>query len=294
MNTAKIKLLSAMGIFGTIGIFVRFIPLSSAAIAFTRGALGVLFLLGAMAIGRKKLDLKTIKENLSLLCCSGIAIGFNWILLFESYKHTTVATATICYYLAPFFLLMLSPLLGEKLTFKKISCIVVALVGMVFVSGVLDGPPPAISEWKGIFMGIGAAILYASVMFMNKKLPPMAANDKTLLQLGSSAVVLLPYLLLTEGASVPTLKTYQWLLLLCVGILHTGFAYGIYFDAIKKLPAKTVAIFSYLDPVLAIILSSVILREQLTAFGVIGSALILASALYSELPSKADKTSDAP
>ena len=242
MNTSKIKLLSAMGIFGTIGIFVRFIPLSSAAIAFTRGALGVLFLLGTMAIGRKKFDLKTIKENLSLLCCSGIAIGFNWILLFESYKHTTVATATICYYLAPFFLLMLSPQLGEKLTFKKISCIVVALVGMVFVSGVLDGPTPEISEWKGIIMGIDAAILYASVMFMNKKLPPMAANDKTLLQLGSSTVVLLPYLLLTEGASVPTLKTYQWLLLLCVGILHTGFAYAIYFDAIKKLPAKTVAI----------------------------------------------------
>lgn len=286
MNTSKIKLLSAMGIFGTIGIFVKFIPLSSPALACCRGVMGVLFLAAIMLITKKKPDIHAIKKNALLLLLSGAAIGFNWIALFESYKHTTVATATVCYYLAPLFLLLASPFLGEKLTAKKLLCIGVALVGMVFVSGVLNGPLPTFSESRGIVLGTAAAVLYASVMFLNKKLSPIGAYDKTVIQLGSAAMVILPYLLLTQNNAPLTMTGLQWALLCIVGIVHTGIAYALYFDSMKNLPAETVAIFSYLDPVLAILLSALLLKEPLTPTGIIGTLLILVSALYSEFPTR--------
>lgn len=286
MTKSKLTFLSAMGIFGTIGIFVKYIPLSSALIAFIRGVMGVIFLAAVMLLTRKKPDKDAIKKNLSILFLSGAAIGFNWILLFESYNHTTVATATVCYYLAPIFLLLASPLLGERLTARKLLCVGIALLGLVFVSGVTEGGIPGITETKGILFGIGAALLYATVMLLNKKLSPIPAYDKTVLQLGFAALVLLPYLLFTGEFSAPQLTFVQWLLLGLVGILHTGIAYTLYFGAMKDLPAKTIAIFSYLDPVIAVILSSLLLQERITLWGVVGTVLILGSALYSELPAR--------
>ena len=285
MQKEKWMLLGAMGIFGTIGLIVRYIPLSSAVIACARGFMGLVFLLGVMLLTKMKPDLPAIRKNLLLLAVSGAAMGFNWILLFESYRYTTVATATVCYYLAPLMLLLACPLLGERLTAKKLLCVGIALVGLVFVSGVLQQIPTK-EELLGIAFGLGAAVLYASVMFMNKKLSPIPAYDKTILQLGSAAIVILPYILLTEGLPSFSLTAIQWVLLIVVGIVHTGIAYALYFGSMKNLRAQTIAVFSYLDPVIAVLLSALVLRETMTWGNILGAVFILGSALYSEFPTK--------
>ncbi len=283
MKSAKLQLITSMSVFGTIGIFVHYIPLSSASVAFARAVLGFAFLLAITFATGKKPSGAAIRKNLLILITSGAAIGFNWILLFESYKHTTVSTATVCYYLAPLLLLLFSPLLGERLTAKKLLCVAVALIGLVFVSGVVDTGLPSFAEIQGVLLGVGAAILYASVMFLNKKLSPISAYDKTIVQLGSSAVVILPYLFLTEPLAFPALTGVQWILLLVVGIVHTGISYTMYFDSLKKLDTQTVAVFSYLDPVIAVLLSALLLKEHMSISNIIGTVLILGSALYSEL-----------
>lgn len=281
---AKLKLLISMSVFGTVGIFVRFIPLPSAMIAFCRGVLGCLFLLMLMALTGKKMNMGNVKRNLLVLTLSGTAIGVNWILLFESYRYTTVAIATICYYLAPAFVTLASPLVGEKLTVKKLCCIGVALLGMVFVSGVFQGGQQ--SSMLGVLLGVGAAVFYASVMLLNKKLSPIDAYDKTSVQLGVASLVIVPYLLLTGGLTFDGMTTLGWIMLLIVGIVHTGISYALYFGSMADLNAQTVAILSYLDPVLSILLSALILRERLDVFSIIGAVLILGSALYSELPGR--------
>lgn len=278
----KMKILTSMAIFGTVGIFVRFIPMASAGIAFCRGVLGCIFLLALMALTGKKPNLEDMKRNGWVLAISGAAIGINWILLFESYRYTTVAIATICYYLAPAFVTLASPLVGEKLTVKKLVCIGVALVGMVFVSGVLQGNQE--SSFLGVVLGVGAAVFYASVILLNKKLSPIGAYDKTLCQLGAASVVVAPYILLTGGIYFGDMAPVSWIMLAVLGVVHTGFAYALYFGAIRDVNAQTAAILSYLDPVLSILLSALILRERLDIFSLIGAMLILGSALYSELP----------
>ncbi len=281
MNKAKCSLLTAMTIFGTVGIFVRYIPLPAATVALCRGVLGLLFLLGVMAVTGKRIQWQALKKKLWVLLLSGGAIGLNWVFLFESYNHTTVATATICYYLAPVFLVLASPLLGERLSFKKSLLCAVALVGMVFVSGVLEG---GLSGGKGIAFAVAAAALYASVMFMNKKLGAIDAYDKTIVQLFAAAVVILPYCLLSGGFGMGDMAGKDYALLAVVGIVHTGASYWLYFSALGKLPSQTVALFSYLDPVIAIVLSALWLKEPLGWQGALGAALILGSTLAGELP----------
>ena len=277
----KLKILISMAIFGTVGIFVRFIPMASAAIAFCRGVLGCLFLVCLMAATGKKPAWQEIRQNARILVLSGIAIGINWILLFEAYRHTTVAIATICYYLAPAFVTLGSPLVGERLTGKKLGCIGVAMIGMVFVSGVFQGNQQG--SFLGVLLGLGAAVFYASVILLNKKLSPIGAYDRTLCQLLAASLVIAPYLLVSGGIDFGGMTPLGWGMLAVVGIVHTGMAYALYFGGIRDVNAQTAAILSYLDPVLSILLSALILRERLDVFSVIGAVLILGSALFSEL-----------
>jgi RarD protein len=288
-NKAKLELIASMFIFGTIGIFVRHIPLPSSIIALVRGFVGAFFVLLFVYLRKSKVDKGAIRKNFPILALSGAFIGINWILLFESYNYTTVATATLCYYMQPIFVILASPfLLKERLTVKKAVCVLVALLGMVFVSGVLTTGIPALSEAKGILYGLGAAFFYATVVLMNKKITDINAYDKTIMQLGMGAIVLSPYVMLTQdfGTAASSMTPALWALLLFVGLIHTGVAYVLYFDALKDLKAQTVAIFGYIDPIVAIILSALLLKENMGLYGVIGAVLVLGSTFISEMPEK--------
>ena len=286
-TNAKASLILAMVIFGTIGIFRKYIPLPSGIVACARGILGVAFLLIFIKMKHIKIDVAAIKKHLWILLVSGGFIGLNWVLLFESYRYTSVAVATLCYYMAPIFVMLVSPvLLKEKLTAKKVVCVLVALTGMVFVSGVLDGGISDISELKGILFGLGAAALYASVVMMNQTLGEVPTYDKTIMQLGAAAVVLIPYILLVEDMSAVELTPLIILILVIVGIVHTGIAYALYFGSMNGLKAQTVALFSYIDPIVAIVLSALFLKEPMTIYSGIGAVLVLGATMISELPEK--------
>ena len=276
---AKVNVIVAMLMFGSIGLFVRGIALPSSVIALVRGVIGCLFLVTAGCLMKQPVNWRAIKGNWLVLVLSGAAIGFNWIFLFEAYRYTTVSCATLSYYFAPVFVILVSPIvLGEKLTKKKLCCAVGAVVGMLLVSNVLFRENGE-NGLLGIFFGLMAAVLYASVMILNKFMKGLTGLETTAAQLGVAAVILLPYTVLTAAepfsavwASVPAIS---WVLLAFVGIVHTGVGYLLYFSAMKKLPAQTVAVLSYIDPVTAILLSAVILRETMSVPQMVGAALIL-------------------
>jgi len=280
---AKMSLLMAMVIFGTIGIFRKYIPLPSGMVACVRGLVGTLFLLLLVTVKKQKLSGEAIRRNFRLLIVSGVAIGFNWILLFEAYQYTSVATATLCYYMAPMIVIFASAvLLKEKLTKRKVLCALVALVGMVLVSGILQVGFTGLAEMKGVLLGLGAAALYASVILMNKKLKEIHAYDKTIVQLAAAAIVLIPYVILVESGTELEWTPLIIVMLLVVGIVHTGFAYAMYFGSMENLKAQTIALFSYLDPILAIILSALLLKEEMGLAGFVGAVLVLGAAMVSE------------
>ena len=282
---AKRDLIFSVSVFGTIGIFVRWIGLPSSVIALVRGAVGAAILLLLARFRHVPIDRAALRRRWQLLLLSAAMMSFNWITLFEAYRYTTVATATLCYYMAPIFVTLISPvLLRERLTARKLLCVFLALAGMVFVSGVPQSGLPGPSEAKGILLALCSAALYAGVILINKYLAGVPAYDRTLLQLACAAAVMIPYILLTEDLSAMSVTPLGAVLLLIVAVFHTGWCYALYFGSMTVLSAQTVALFSYIDPIVAILLSALLLREPLGWSGILGAALVLGSTLVSELP----------
>lgn len=278
----KLLVLSSFFLFGTIGLFVRYIPLPSSVIANVRGAVGALFLLAVIAVRRDRLHLDAIRRNLKFLLPSGMMLGFNWLLLFEAYRYTTVAVATVFYYLAPVFVLLLSPIfLKEKLTGKRAFFAFLALVGMVLTSGVVQNGFSG--SFTGVIFATGAAMMYAAIVLLNKKLRDIPSFDVTVVQLAISAMVLLPYNLVTVSADQLVCDTRGLVLLAVVSIVHTGVCYAMYFSALPLLPAQTAALYSYSDPIVAILLSALLLQEPMDIYGIVGAVLVLGSTILSEL-----------
>ena len=275
--------ISSMLVFGTIGVFRRYIPLSSAFLAFARGILGGLFLLVFMRVRKKDAGAKLPPSVLARLAATGAMIGINWILLFEAYNHTTVAVATLCYYMEPTIVMLLSPLLfKERLTGKKALCAAVSIVGMALVSGVIGGGGQGGSV-RGVLFGLGAAVFYSAVVIMNKKTPGIDAYQRTTVLLLSAGLVMVPYLLLTGGFGGAGFTASSVALLLIVGIVHTGVAYALYFGGMEGLKVQTIAVFSYIDPVSALLFSALLLREPLSLLNIVGAVMIIGSAMVSEI-----------
>lgn len=277
-----VALIGSMLIFGTLGVVRRYAPLSSAMLALCRGALGSVFLLLFVLVRGGKLKLPERKATLWLVL-TGAIMGLNWMLLFEAYSYTTVAAATMCYYMQPTIVILLSPLVfRERLSGRKLACAAAAIVGMLFVSGVLSGGAGQVRDIRGILFGLGAAALYAAVIILNKKVVVEDIYAKTVIQLAGAALVMIPYVLLTEGVPELTLTAADIGMVLLVGIVHTGITYALYFGSMQRLKAQTVAVMSYIDPVFALLLSAAVLHESLTPLGIVGAVLIIGSAIISE------------
>lgn len=283
-NTAKGLMAVAMFIFGTLAPFVRNINVSSGELALYRAVLAALLVGGYLLVTKQKLSLRSIKKELFLLLLSGVAMGINWIFLFEAYKYTTVSVATLSYYFAPVIVMVVCPLIfKEKLTGKQILCFAMATAGLVLITGTAGGGK---QDLLGIAFGLAAAAFYATVMLLNKFIKGVTGLHRTFIQFLSAIVVLVPYVACTSGFTLGGLSGTGWTNLLIVGLVHTGITYCMYFTALKELPGQKVAILSYIDPLVAVLVSVVLLNEGMTLPQMIGGVLILGFTLWSELPKR--------
>ncbi|MDO5122511.1 MAG: DMT family transporter [Erysipelotrichaceae bacterium] len=284
-QTAEMKLITAVIVFGTISLFVRRIPMTSGEIALFRAVLAVV-LIGLYLILTKNLGgFRRIRKQLPLLLLSGAAMGFNWILLFEAYRYTTVSAATLSYYFAPVIVTVLCPIVfHEEMTLRHWICFVMSTLGIVLITGIGDLSTGS-SHLTGILYGLGAACLYAFVIMMNKMIQGVEGIHRTFLQFLAAVIVVFPYVMMTGGISFARMDTVGWLCLLTVGAVHTGITYCLYFSALKELPGQKTAILSYLDPLTAVMISVLILSEPISAVQILGGLLILGFTLWNELGS---------
>lgn len=281
MNPRFMMILS-MAIFGTLGLFVRNINVASGELALYRAVMAALFLTTVFLITKRRIEWAKIRKDVPILIASGVAVGINWILLFEAYKYTTISLATLSYYFAPVLVTAICPFLfKEKLTPKQIICFVMSTLGIVLITGI--GGADGQNNLVGIMFGLGAAVFYASVILLNKFIKNVGGMDRTLLQFIAAILVLLPYVASTSGFSLGGLDTLGWSCLLVVGLVHTGITYTMYFSSLKDLPGQKVAILSYIDPLVAIAISVLVLGEAMTVTQMIGGALILGFTLWNEL-----------
>ncbi len=281
---ARLQIITAMVAFGTIGVFVRFIPLASSEIALWRGVIAFLVLSVFMLASGRLSGLSKYRNKLGKLFFAGAAMGFNWILLFEAYRFTSVALATLSYYFAPTIMVIGSfVVFREQLTRKQIICFMVSTAGIVLIIGVSGGGS---NDLIGILFGLGAAVLYALVILTNKATGEIDGLTRTWIQFAAAIIVLLPYTYLVGGFHVLELERTGLISLLILGVVHTGIMYYLYFSALAHLKGQQVAILSYIDPIVAVVLSVALLHETITMLQLAGGLLILGATLINELKRK--------
>lgn len=282
----RTMLITAMTVFGTLGLFVRHIPVSSGELALYRAVLAAAMLGGYFLITKQRIGLKGLGWELLLLLLSGMAMGVNWILLFEAYKYTTVSVATLSYYFAPVIVTVACPILfKEKMEAKQWICFAMSTLGIVLITGIGDLNGGS-SHLLGILFGIGAACFYAAVILLNKFIKGVAGIQRTFLQFLAAIVILTPYVMVTGGMNLAVLDGFGWANLLIVGLFHTGVTYCLYFSALKELPGQQAAILSYIDPLVAVLVSVFVLGETMTLLQFISGALILGFTLWNEIAPK--------
>lgn len=270
----------SMAIFGTLGLFTRNIALNSGELALYRAVLAAGLILVYLAAAGQRIDLRRIKNEIPLLLASGIAMGINWILLFQAYRYTTISAATLSYYFAPVIVTVVCPFLfHERLNAKQIICFCMSTLGLVLIIGTGNLKRGG-NDLLGILFGLGAAAFYASVILLNKFIRHVTGIHRTLFQFFAAILILIPYVAATGGMHLGDLSGLGWGCLLTVGLIHTGITYCMYFSALKDLTGQEAAILSYIDPLVAVLVSVLILGESMTPLQVLGGIFILGFTLW--------------
>lgn len=280
MKSAYISYLTALLLFGTNGIVASHILLSSGEIVLYRTFIGSLFLLLLFFISKQKWTFYHYKKDFLFLVFSGASMGCSWMFLYEAYNLIGVSISSLLYYCGPVLVMVLSPVLfREKFIFKKILGFLLVIIGIVFING---NQPSGNGNSFGLFCGFMSAILYATMVICNKKAANISGLENSLLQLFIS--------FLTVAIIIPWRGNYTFPLpkesitpLLFLGIANTGLGCYLYFSKLDKLPVQSVSVLGYLEPLCAVILSTVFLHEIMTPFQITGAILVLGGALYSEL-----------
>ena len=282
---ARLRFIVAVVLYGTIGPITRFISLPSEVIVLFRGAFGSLVVLAFLYARGESLDIDAIRRNLRWLVTSGICLGLNWIFLFAAYAHTTIAIASLCNYMAPIIVMALSPFVfGERVGPRRLLCVVAAFVGIMLVSD-LKGALSGEVDLTGVTLGLLAALAFVGIVICNKRIEGVGAYDKVVVQLGVSALTVLPYALAVNGGALPLsgVDARSWMLLALLCLVQTGLAYIFYFGSMGVLPVQEIALLGYIEPVVSVLGSALFLHEPLGVAGVVGAALVIAAAAAGEL-----------
>ena len=273
----KLILIVVMALWGSLGIFVRSIPISSLLLAFSRAVIALPILMFGVKMSGLSVRDCFRKENIPLMI-SGVLIGLAWVLFFAGFRLTSIANVTFIYNMCPIYVLILSPiLLKERISKFQLLTIFVAFLGFDLIIG------QSIDFSDAAFLGIMAAtfsgILYALIVIINRKYATHLEGEAVaFIQLLFTLIVLLPFVLGSNAfVQFGEMTSFAWILLLILGVFHTGLAYIGYFQSYKTCSASTVAQFTYLDPAFALIFGYFLASESLTLIQGLGGLLILGS-----------------
>ena len=278
MKKDYLKYIFSLLLFGSNGIVASFIKLNSYEIVFCRTLTGGLLLLLIFLLSRGKFTFYKHKKDFAFLAISGVSMGASWMFLYEAYARVGVSVASLCYYCGPVFVMALSPIIfKEKLTFEKVFGFIAVFIGIFFING-----GGVIKDKFGFFCGLLSAVTYALMVIFNKKAISINGLENSALQLVVAFITTAVFVALKQGLEINISKS-SIIPLLVLGIINTGLGCYLYFSAIGKIPAQTVAVCGYSEARSAVVFSAVFLKESLSALQIAGALLIIGGAVFSNL-----------
>ena len=301
MRKSYLKYFAGLLVFGSNGVVASFIHLSSYEIVLLRSVLGGCLLLALFFATGHRFTFMHHKRDLLFISLSGVTMAVEWLLLFEAYAQIGVSLGMLINYTGPALVILFSPLfLKERITFPKLIALAAALLdmdadtmqtqlagrlalaaarlGAFFISG--QAAAHGVSAW-GLLCAILSAVTYAIMVLTNKLAQSIKGIENAVLQLLCAAAVVAVFVGCKQGFSMD-IAAGEWLPILWLGFVNTGLGCYFYFSSIGALPAQSVAICGYLEPLFAVVLSVLILKETISPLQIIGAVLIVGGAVFGE------------
>ena len=279
MRMDYVRLVSSYLVFGSNGIPASHIMLSSLEIVYLRTFIGSLFLIVAFLLTGGRFTAFRKMRDLGFLLFSGIAMGASWMFLYEAYRQIGVGLATLAYYVGPAIVMVAAPLVfKEKLVPARLKGFAVVLLGMVLVNG--DAFAQGAVSW-GLVCGLMSAVMLAVMVIFNRMAASITGFENAVLQLTVSFLTVAAFVVARQGLTV-SIPSGSLLPMLLLGLVNTGYGCYLYFSTMQRLPAQTVVITGYLEPLSALIFSALLLGERMAPIQIAGAAMILGGALYGE------------
>jgi drug/metabolite transporter (DMT)-like permease len=265
------QIILACLIWGSYGLIVQGVDQPAQIIVFFRFLFGFLTLL--ILLSRTKEWRKLFfPEQRKVLITAGIVNTISWLLLTKAIQLTSVANGFILYYTAPYFIVLLAPIvLKEKIKRKSFFALGFCFLGIISVVGFGQWHLTTIQLWGNI-MGMGSGIAYACYIILLKKLAPH------LLGLVSNTYVCGVIAFLTFPMALPyfqNVSLYDVRILAFAGIMIQGVAATLYMIALRKVTAQQASILSYLEVLFASLLAAVFLKEGFTLDLIVGGLLVV-------------------
>lgn len=287
MKQAYFKYIFGLLLLGSNGVIANQIALSSYEIVLTRTFLGSIFLVGLLLLSRQQIQIFRHKKEIPFMLISGIAMGLNWMFLYEGYATVGVSIATLLCYCGPIFVMLVSPFFfKERITIPKVIGFVVVMIGMLCINS--QSLEEGKSMW-GIFCGVMAGVVYVFMIVGNKKATHITGLENAAIQIVVAFFTVLIFVWAKQGLALH-IQQSDIFPILFLGLFNTGVGTYLYFSPISKLPVQSVAICGYLEPLSAVVFSVLFLGEVMLPLYILGGICICGGALFAELYKSKRKT----
>lgn len=259
---------TAMLIWGSVGVFVRIAAQPAATIVFVR-VFTAFLVLALFALLRKQPFSFAGHGPLAVL--SGIFIAANWLFFFKSIQTTTIGNAVLTYYMAPVLAILWARLfLKERLERRFFQAIPLAGAGVVLMTSEYSFSLSS-NDFIGILFGLAGAFFYSFVVVMAKYMSGITPRNLVMVQMGVSSLFFLPFVLFDP----PTLTLPSTSAMITMGVVHSALALSIYFSSLQKIKIQHASILSYIDPASALLYAYLIFQETPGLYTLLGGACIL-------------------
>lgn len=270
------EMTAAMTISGTIGWFVVLSGQPVLDVVFWRCVFGAATLLViCAALGCLRRGVMTWRQ-FAIAVAGGVAIVLNWLLLFGSYTHASIAIATAVYNTQPFMLVALGMLfMGERPTWTSLAWLGLAFCGVLLIIQAKPNASYLSADYAtGIALALGAAFFYALAAIAAKALKGVPPHLIALVQVTVGILMIAPL-----GAfNAPPATAGSWAILVALGVVHTGLMYILLYGAIQKLPTGMIGALSFIYPIAAIVVDVLAFDHRLHPAQLAGAAAILLGA----------------
>lgn len=275
---ARMAVNVAVLLFGSAGLFAKWIQLPALQLAMWRVSISFFCLL--MYNSLKKQVRSVSRQRFTRLVLAGILLAIHWWLYIASIQISTVAVGVVTFVSFPLFVTFLEPLFfTERLLPKNV------LFAFLILAGVLLTIPEfrlSNTVTRAILLGLISALSYAALSLLNRRLAGELESTVIALYEQGTAVVVMVILFLFSGNAYKQPASHDFLLVFVLGSLLTAVAHTLYIQALSGLTARYTSIISALEVVYAVILAWLLLGERPTLRTIAGGLLILSVVIVNQ------------